>query len=161
TAGRRSRSWTGCAIGRLYKHPAHAALRSNTHPEKEPPMTRRIPLLAFTAAAALWASSSFAQETLKVGALNSYKSQTQYLQHYKRGIDLALEEINKGGGIAGRKLEVISRDDGGNPGDAVRVAEELVTREGVTALAGTFLSHVGLAVTEYAGKNKVFFLAAE
>ena len=57
--------------------------------------------------------------------------------------------------MLGRKLEVISRYDGGNPGDAVRVAEELVTREGVTALAGTFLSNVGLSVTEFAGKNKV------
>src|SRR6266446_5350237 len=46
-------------------------------------------------------------------------------------------------------------------GDAVRVANELVTREGVNIIAGTFLSHIGLAVTEFAGKEKVFFLAAE
>jgi branched-chain amino acid transport system substrate-binding protein len=56
---------------------------------------------------------------------------------------------------------VISRDDGGNPGDAVRVAEELVTREGTSLIAGTFLSNVGLAVTEFAGRKRVFFLAAE
>jgi len=43
----------------------------------------------------------------------------------------------------------------------VRAAEELVTREGVVALAGTFLSNVGLAVTNFAGQKKVFFLAAE
>jgi branched-chain amino acid transport system substrate-binding protein len=60
-----------------------------------------------------------------------------------------------------KKLEVISRDDGANPGEAVRVAEELVTREGVAVLAGTFLSHIGLAVTNFAGQKKVFFLAAE
>ena len=36
------------------------------------------------------------------------------------------------GGVLGRRLEVISRDDGANPGEAVRVAEELVTREGVS-----------------------------
>ncbi len=41
------------------------------------------------------------------------------------------------------------------------VANELVTREGVNIIAGTFLSHIGLAVTEFAGKEKVFFLAAE
>jgi branched-chain amino acid transport system substrate-binding protein len=63
--------------------------------------------------------------------------------------------------VLGRKIEVISRDDGANPGDAVRVANELVTREGVNIIAGTFLSHIGLAVTEFAGKEKVFFLAAE
>jgi branched-chain amino acid transport system substrate-binding protein len=120
----------------------------------------RVPLLACVALAAL-AAPAFAQDTVKVGELNSYKSQPAFLEPYKRGLELAIEEINKAGGVLGRKLEVISRDDGGNPGDAVRVAEELVTREGVTALAGTFLSNVGLSVTEYAGKNKVFFLAAE
>jgi branched-chain amino acid transport system substrate-binding protein len=123
-------------------------------------MIRSVPLLA-AALAVLFAAPIHAQETIKVGELNSYKSQPAFLEPYKRGVDLAVEEINKSGGVNGRKLEVISRDDGGNPGDAVRVAEELVTREGVTAIAGTFLSNVGLAVTEYAGKNKVFFLAAE
>jgi branched-chain amino acid transport system substrate-binding protein len=63
--------------------------------------------------------------------------------------------------VLGKKLEVISRDDGSNPGDAVRVADELVTREGVSILAGTFLSNIGLAVTEFAGKKQVFLLAAE
>ena len=74
---------------------------------------------------------------------------------------LAVDEINAKGGVLGKKLEVISRDDGANPGEAVRVAEELVTREGVAMLAGTFLSNIGLAVTDFAGQKKVFFLAAE
>jgi len=43
----------------------------------------------------------------------------------------------------------------------VRVAEELVTREGVNILAGTFFSHIGFAVTEWAGKKQMFSLAAE
>jgi branched-chain amino acid transport system substrate-binding protein len=124
-------------------------------------MTSRVPIIALAALAAAWTIPASAQDTVKVGELNSYKSQPAFLEPYKRGLDLAVEEINKAGGVNGRKLEVISRDDGGNPGDAVRVAEELVTREGVTALAGTFLSNVGLSVTEFAGKNKVFFLAAE
>jgi branched-chain amino acid transport system substrate-binding protein len=124
-------------------------------------MTSHVPMIALAALAAAWAIPASAQDTIKVGELNSYKSQPAFLEPYKRGLELAVEEINKAGGVLGRKLEVISRDDGGNPGDAVRVAEELVTREGVTALAGTFLSNVGLSVTEYAGKNKVFFLAAE
>ena len=70
---------------------------------------------------------------------------------------MAIEEINAKGGVLGKKLEVISRDDGANPGEAVRVAEELVTREGVAMIAGTFLSHIGLAVTNFAGQKKVFF----
>ena len=102
-----------------------------------------------------------AQETIKVGELNSYKSQTAFLDPYKKGWEMAVDEINAKGGVLGKKLEVISRDDGSNPGEAVRVADELVTREGVNILAGTFLSNIGLAVTEFAGKKQVFFLAAE
>ena len=104
---------------------------------------------------------AFAQDTIKIGELNSYKSQTAFLDPYKKGWEMAIEEVNAKGGVLGKKLEVISRDDGSNPGDAVRVADELVTREGVQILTGTFLSNIGLAMTEFAGKKQVFFLAAE
>jgi branched-chain amino acid transport system substrate-binding protein len=126
-------------------------------------ITRRhvVPLALAGALAAGFATSASAQDTIKIGELNSYKSQPAFLDPYKKGWEMAIEEINAAGGVLGKKLEVISRDDGSNPGDAVRAAEELVTREGVSIIAGTFLSNIGLAVTEFAGKNKVFFLAAE
>jgi branched-chain amino acid transport system substrate-binding protein len=104
---------------------------------------------------------SFAQDTIKIGELSSYKNQPAFLEPYRKGWQLALEEVNASGGGLGKKLEVISRDDGATPGDAVRVAEELRSREGVQLLAGTFFSHIGLAVAEYAGEKKIFFLAAE
>ncbi len=127
-------------------------------------MTTRRHVLSFALASTLTAvlvQPALAQETIKIGELNSYKSQPAFLDPYKKGMDLALEEINAKGGVLGKKLELISRDDGANPGEAVRVAEELVTREGVPLIAGTFLSHIGLAVTNFAGQKKVFFLAAE
>ncbi len=125
-------------------------------------MTKSYLWLAAASAAAIgFAAPSFAQGTIKIGELNSYKSQPAFLEPYKKGWEMAVEEINAKGGVLGKKLEVISRDDGGNPGDAVRVANELITREGVSLIAGTFFSHIGLAVTEFAGKEKVFFLAAE
>src|SRR6201981_3229179 len=116
---------------------------------------------AASAALACFAAPAMAQGTIKIGELNSYKAQPAFLEPYKRGWEMAVEEINAKGGVLGKKLEVVSRDDGGNPGDAVRVANELVTREGTNIIAGTFLSNIGLAVTEFAGKEKVFFLAAE
>jgi branched-chain amino acid transport system substrate-binding protein len=112
-------------------------------------------------AAAVLATPAFAQDTIKIGELNSYKAVPAFLDPYKKGMDLALEEINGKGGVLGKKLELVSRDDGANPGEAVRVAEELITRENVVMIAGTFLSNVGLAVTNFAGQKKVFFLAAE
>ena len=109
---------------------------------------------------ALVAGGAFAQP-IKVGELNSYKVFPAFLEPYKKGWELALEEINRAGGINGRKLEVVSRDDGGNPGDAVRVAEELISRENVALLLGTFASNVGLAVSNLAAQRRIVFIAAE
>ena len=100
-------------------------------------MNRRLATaaLAMAALAAIvapaCAQDNFKNGTIKIGELNSYKSQPAFLDPYKKGMTLALDEINSKGGVLGKKLELISRDDGGNPRQAVRVAEELVTREGV------------------------------
>src|SRR5688572_13484219 len=94
--------------------------------------------------------SGRAQDTIKLGELNSYKVFTAFLEPYRKGMELALEETNAAGGVFGRKVEVVFRDDNGNPGDAVRVAEELLTRERVHFLMGTFASNVGLAVADLA-----------
>lgn len=100
-------------------------------------------------------------QTIKIGELNSYKVFPAFLEPYKKGFELALEEINAAGGVSGRKLEIVSRDDGGTPGDAVRVAEELLSREKADVLMGTFASNVGLAVANLANQRKVLFLASE
>ena len=118
---------------------------------------------AFTAAAIAIAATvpAHAQGVIKIGELNSYKAQPAFLDPYKKGMELAVEEINKAGGVNGKQLELITRDDNANPGDAVRVAEELVSREKVDVLSGTFLSNVGLAVADFAKQKKVFYLAGE
>jgi branched-chain amino acid transport system substrate-binding protein len=101
-------------------------------------------------------------EPVKIGELNSYSRMAAFAVPYRNGMQLAQDEINaKGGLLGGRKLEIVFRDDGSTPGDAVRVAEELLTRENVSFLAGTFLSNVGLAVADFANQKKVLFLATE
>ena len=116
----------------------------------------RMLFLAF----AFVAGNAMAQP-IKIGELNSYKVFPAFLEPYKKGFELALEEINAKGGVNGRKLEIVSRDDGGTPGDAVRVAEELISREKADVLMGTFASNVGLAVANLAAQRKVVFMAAE
>jgi branched-chain amino acid transport system substrate-binding protein len=106
-------------------------------------------------------ASTPALAQVKIGELNSYKVFPAFLEPYKKGMELALEEINASGGVLGNKLELVTRDDGGNPGDAVRVAEELISREKVTVLMGTFASNVGLAVSNLAAQRKILFLASE
>jgi branched-chain amino acid transport system substrate-binding protein len=104
------------------------------------------------------AGTSAAAQTVKIGELNSYKVFPAFLEPYKKGMELAVQEVNAAGGV---RLELVTRDDGGTPGDAVRVAEELISREKVNVLMGTFASNVGLAVSNLAAQRRILFLASE
>jgi branched-chain amino acid transport system substrate-binding protein len=129
-------------------------------------MTPSLParrLYALAALAAVLPLPSLAQGSgpIKIGEINSYKAQPAFLEPYKKGMELAIQEVNAAGGVAGRKLELVTRDDNANPGDAVRLAEELVSREKVDVLTGSFLSNTGLALTDFAKQKKFFYLAGE
>jgi branched-chain amino acid transport system substrate-binding protein len=125
-------------------------------------MIRRFALVtcAVVAIAGAVARPSAAQP-IRLGELNSYKVFPAFLEPYRKGMELAQAEVNAAGGVLGRPLEIVFRDDNGTPGDAVRVAEELLVREKVVMLMGTFASNVGLAVADLARQRKVLFLAAE
>ncbi|MDE1569480.1 ABC transporter substrate-binding protein [Aquabacter sp. P-9] len=101
-----------------------------------------------------------AQE-IKVGEINSYSGLPAFTEPYRKGWQLAVDEINAAGGVLGKKFTVISKDDGGKPADAVTAANELVSSDNVVMLTGTFFSHIGLAVADYAAQKKILFLAAE
>ena len=53
--------------------------------------------------------------SIKIGEVNSYKAQPAFLEPYKKGMELAVDEINAAGGVNGKKLELISRDDNAQP----------------------------------------------
>lgn len=125
-------------------------------------LTRNRLLAGASALLALsFAMPALAQEPIKLGEINSYKVFAAFLDPYKKGMELAVDEINAAGGVLGRKIEVVSRDDNGNPADAVRAAEELLSREKVAFLIGTFPSNVGLAVADFAKQKKTLFIAGE
>jgi branched-chain amino acid transport system substrate-binding protein len=102
-----------------------------------------------------------AQAPIKIGEINSYTGLTAFTVPYRKGAELAIEEINAKGGINGRKLEVLFRDDGFKPADAVRHAEELISNEKVDLLAGAFASNIGLAIGDVATQRKMLYVAAE
>jgi branched-chain amino acid transport system substrate-binding protein len=106
-------------------------------------------------------NSAIAQSEIKIGEINSYSLLPAFTDPYRKGWQLAVEEVNAAGGINGKKLVVVSKDDGGKPADAQTAANELVSSENVAMLTGTFLSNIGLAVSDFANQKKVFFLAAE
>ena len=125
-------------------------------------MIRSLSKLALAAAVAtgLGAAPSLA-DSIKIGDINSYKRLPAHTIPYKNGAILAIEEINKAGGINGKSLELVSRDDQGKPGEAIKIAEELFSRDGVALISGSLFSHVGLALASYAGQKKRVYLAAE
>lgn len=110
------------------------------------------------APSALWAQGA---GPIKVGEINSYTAQPAFLKPYRQGWELALEQINAGGGVLGRKIETIFRDDAGKPEDAVRHAGDLINAEKVDLLSGGFLSNVGLAIADFALQNKKLYVASE
>ncbi len=105
--------------------------------------------------------SANAADTIKIGEINHYKRMAAFANPYKNGIELALEQINAAGGVLGKPLEFVYRDDQGKPGEAVKIAGELMTRESTVMLTGTILSHVGLAISSYAAEKKYLYLASE
>jgi branched-chain amino acid transport system substrate-binding protein len=103
-----------------------------------------------------------AQTPIRIGEINSYTGiAAGFTLPYRQAVEMAVDEVNAGGGLLGRRVEVLFRDDKGNPAEAVKHAQELMSSEHVALLAGTFLSNVGLAVSDFAKQHKVLFLAAE
>lgn len=99
---------------------------------------------------------------IRIGEINSYSGiAAGFTGPYRQAVELAVEEVNAAGGLLGRPVEVLFRDDKGNPAEAIRHAQELVGSAKVDLLAGTFLSHVGLAVSDFARQHQVLFVAAE
>ena len=103
-----------------------------------------------------------AQGPIRIGDINSYSGTgAAFTAPYRVAVEMALDEVNQKGGVLGRKLEVLFRDDKLRPDEGIKHAQELVLQEKVAFLMGTFSSAVGLAVSDFAFKQKVLFLAAE
>ena len=100
-------------------------------------------------------------EAIRIGEINHFKRMAAFAEPYRKGYEMAVEEVNAAGGIDGRPIEVIFRDDQGEPGEAIRIAEELMTREGTVMITGSILSNVGLAISSLADRQGWVYLASE
>ncbi len=118
-------------------------------------------LLAAATAVTLLASPSLAEEPIKIGDINHYKRMAAFADPYRKGIELAMSQVNAKGGVLGRPMEFIFRDDQGDPGEAVKIAEELMTRDGAVMFTGAILSNVGIALSSFAKEKNYLYLAGE
>lgn len=97
-------------------------------------------------------------EPIKIGGIFSLSGAPHLVEHAVYGAQMAFAEANKNGGVNGRPLELLVRDDRGSSGDGVQVAQSLHMREGVTALLGLNFSHVALALSSYSKQHEIVFI---
>ena len=82
-------------------------------------------------------------DTYTIGAAGPWKEGYGVMSH--RGIDLAVDEINRAGGIHGARLKVIARDDEASGSRATEIAQEFVANPAVLAVVGHVNSGAMLA----------------
>jgi len=99
-----------------------------------------------------------AKEPIKIGEMFCYTGCPDVARPWHNGLKMAVDEVNAVGGILNRPLELISRDDKGNPSEAIKVMEELKSRDGVKIVTGTLMSHTSLAASSFAKQNDVLFV---
>jgi len=122
-------------------------------------MIRLLVALSLLAAAPAWA-----QQTIKIGLVTALSGQSARAgEAITRGVQVAIDEINANGGLrvgnqAGRKLELLRRDDESIPAKGVIAARELYFKEKVAVLIGGLDSPVALAIVPIANENKLPFM---
>jgi branched-chain amino acid transport system substrate-binding protein len=105
------------------------------------------------------ATPGLAQETIKLGLVAAMSGQSAKAgEAIVRGLSLAVDEINAKGGVLGKKIELLVRDDESNPAKGVVAARELVQREKVAALFGGLDTPVSLAIVPFVNSAKVPFV---
>jgi branched-chain amino acid transport system substrate-binding protein len=116
--------------------------------------------LLLVAAGALIAGTALAQEPIRIGAMYPLTGGGAiYGVPAMAGHQLAIEELNAKGGILGRKVETIERDDKMNPSAASATMKELITKDKVHIVLGGLSSAVGLGMSEVSKQEKVVYLS--
>jgi branched-chain amino acid transport system substrate-binding protein len=104
--------------------------------------------------------TSRCEPPIKIGIIDSYTGPAAHItKQALNAWQMAVEEFNAKGGLKGRKIEIITRDDKFKVDEAVAHARELVLKEKVDFLAGTINSGGALAVSEFAKSKKKIFMA--
>jgi branched-chain amino acid transport system substrate-binding protein len=99
--------------------------------------------------------------TIKIGEINPLSGRlAKQGQEIHQGVELAVAEVNEAGGIDGRMVELISRDDQSQPDVAISRAEELCGWQKVLALTGGYVDSLVGPISEVAKKYKIPYVAS-
>ena len=103
-------------------------------------------------------SFSFGADTIKVGIVDTYTGPASvFTFDVLDGFKMAINKVNAKGGVLGKKIEFVTRDEKFKPDIGLAMAKELVLKEGVDILMGTINSATSLAVSDFAKKEKIPF----
>lgn len=100
------------------------------------------------------------KEPIKIGDISSYTAGNIFAEPTRNGFTIAAEKINASGGILGRPVEVISKDDLGKPDEAIKVVERLIYQDDVKILTGCNLANIELAISDYARHNGILYVSS-
>lgn len=99
-------------------------------------------------------------DIIKIGFLGSFTggNYADWGRNTRDGAILAVDEINRSGGINGKRIELIIKDDRHDTASAQGLIDEFY-REGVRIIIGPVLSSVSIALNEYAKKKEILLLS--
>jgi branched-chain amino acid transport system substrate-binding protein len=101
-------------------------------------------------------SAAFAEETIKIGVFGPMTGGAAgYGQSEREAIDLVVEEVNAGGGVLGKKVQVLYGDDAGKPEQAVSIVSRFITADEILLVLGGISSPTSMAVSQVTGQEKV------
>src|SRR5208337_5109957 len=101
-------------------------------------------------------AKSYGEDKVVIGVINHLSGMGAELgQAGRMGATIVAEEINAAGGVGGKKIELIYRDDESNPQKAVSAANELIFKQGVKVIMGTNLTHVANAINKIINNEKI------
>ncbi len=118
-------------------------------------MSYKLKMLVAVAVAS-WSLGSFAADTIKIGVSGPFTGGSAPMGVSMRdGVRVAIKEINEKGGVLGRQLEAVERDDEAKNERGVQVAQELINKEKVAATVGFINTGVSLASQRFYQEAKI------
>ena len=115
-------------------------------------LTRLAGVLALAASASL----AFAADPIKIGVDGPFTGGSSSMGVSMRdGVRLAVDEINKSGGVLGRPIQLVERDDESKNERGVQIAQELINKEKVVAVVGYINTGVALASERFFQEAKI------
>jgi branched-chain amino acid transport system substrate-binding protein len=117
---------------------------------------KRASLLAVSAAILGFSGQGFAADAIKIGVSGPFTGGSSSMGVSMRdGVKLAVDEINKAGGVIGRQLQIVERDDEAKNERGVQIAQELINKEKVAATVGFINTGVALASQRFYQEAKI------